>query len=326
MRVRQDLSGGGDAALLVRALLRDEGLREAGIRLGARREAREEFERLCRRLDCPAEGWPARVQERALATELGRRFPSNLRVRQKLSDPEWGAAGGRTLRLSSGSLLWTGAAPEILLPFAVHGSVRADGKTRHHAEAAAGFTRAEALEEGLGRLEVLDAWQEGAELQVKVRHFLGGKPAGESVRVACDPVLWAQAAARLVPDADLAAWRPRLSRLWLAHCAQAGEWTAPPGDVRHFLAQRLLLPEEFARHHPPAFPARLPTVPAPDEASIARVFPDELRGEGWTLRTEPDVWKGSIELYPLEGKPPVKLDRIARPDAWKGWSLSLRLR
>jgi ATP-dependent helicase HrpB len=40
MRVRQDLSGGGDAALLVRALLRDEGLREAGIRLGARREAR----------------------------------------------------------------------------------------------------------------------------------------------------------------------------------------------------------------------------------------------------------------------------------------------
>lgn len=327
VRERQDLSkGDGDAGLLVRSVRRDEPVREAAVHMGSWREAREEFLRLCTRLDCPSEGWPARTQTGTLLGTLARLAPSNLRVRQKLSNPEWTAPGGRALRLARGSLLALEPAPEILLPLSVHGSRRDDGRTVHYAECAAGFSRAQVLEEGLGRLEVLDAWQEGPALWVKVRHFLGGKPVGESVRTADDPALWAQAVARTVPDADLVLWRGKLSRLWLSRCAKAGEWSAPPGDVRHFLAQALLLPEELAKHHPPAFPARLPGVPEADELAIAEAFPPVLRGEGWALRVEPDVWKGKVELFPLEGKAPVKLDRICRLAAWKGWGVSLRLK
>jgi len=327
MQARQDLSNAaGDVALLARSVQSGEGVREAGIHTGAWREAREEFDRLCRRLDCPPEGWPASVQSATLALEWARLFPSSLRVRQKLSDPVWSAPGGRSLRLSKGSLLSLVPAPEVLLPVSVHGSVRHDGKTVHYAEAAVGFSRAQVLEHGLGRLEVVDAWQDGAELKVKVRHFLGGKPVGESVREADVTALWAQAVARLVPDSDLGAWRGKLGRLWLAHCARVGEWIAPPGEVRHFLAQSLVLPLEFAKHRMPLFPARLPSVPAADEFLLAEAFPETIAGEGWTARVEPDVWKGKVELFPIEGRPPVKLEKIARPAAWKGWSLSLRLR
>ncbi|MEN9354050.1 MAG: hypothetical protein RL318_1375 [Fibrobacterota bacterium] len=327
IQARQDLSaGGGDVSLLARAVQRTEGIREAGLHMGAWREAREEFDRLCLRLGCGVDGWPAATQSRTLALELARLFPSNLRIRQKLSDPVWTAPGGRNLKLSRGSLAFLEPTPEFLLPIAVHGSQRHDGKVVHHAEAAVGFTRAQVLEEGLGRLEVVDAWQEGAVLKVKVRHSLSGKPLGESVRDAEDPMLWAQAVARLVPDADLSLWRGKLGRLWLSHCARGGEWRAPPGEVRHFLAQSLLQPQELAKHHLPHFPARLPTVPEVDELLLREAFPETLAGEGWVVRVEPDVWKGKIELLPLEGKPPVKLDRIERPAAWKGWGLSLRLR
>lgn len=327
MRARQELSSGlGDAGLLVRAVLSGPEVREAGVHMGAWREAREEFARLCARHGVEPDGWPAQVQARTLVQELARLFPSNLRVRQKLSNPEWAAPGGRTLRLSSGSLLSLEASPEILMPLSVHGSQRSDGKVSHYGEAAAGFSRAQLLEAGLGRLEVLEAWQEGAEVKAKVRHVLAGKPVGESVRTADEPAVWAQAVARLVPDADLSPWRGKLSRLWLAQCARVGEWSAPPGDVRHFLAQSLLLPQELSRHKLPLFPARLPTVPEVDELLLAETFPETLCGEGWVLRVEPDPWKGKIELFPVEGKPPVKIDRIERPAAWKGWGLALRLK
>jgi len=328
MQVRQELScAAGDTAFLAAAVQApQEVVRAAGVHIGAWREAREEFERLRNRMGCAPEGWPRDPQGRTLALEFSRLLPSQLRLRQNPSRPTWSAPGGRALHLSQGSLQSQLPPAEVLLALSVHGNHRADGKIVHYAEAAQGFSRAEVLSEGLGRLEVQEAWEEDGTLQVRVRHVVAGQPLGESVRAADTPQLWAQGCVRMVPTGDLARVREELSRWWLQQCLDAGHWIAPPGDERAFLVQALLEEEEFSRHRPPRPPLRLPRPPTADEARLALAFPPELSGEGWKLSVTPDVWRGRIELRPLEGRPPVKLDRIGQPEAWKGWTLACRMR
>jgi len=196
----------------------------------------------------------------------------------------------------------------------------------HYAEAVHGLTRSEVLGEGLGRMEVLDAWSQEGDVWVKVRHYVAGKPVGDSVREAAQPWLWAQGVAKLWLDADLVALRQELSNWWMWRCLQAGCWLAPPGDVRIFLAEQLQLPEILAMHRPPRCPLRLPRPGAVDPVLLDQAYPAVLAGDGWKAQVQYDVWKGRIELRPLEGKPPVKLDTIVRPLAWNGWGLSVRFK
>jgi len=334
MRMRQELSGGsGDAGLLAAAVQADaQAARSAGIHLGAWREAREEFSRLCARMGCEPEGWPSHVQGKALGIGFARILPTCLRMRQGTvgkgagSQPVWSAPGGRSLRLSQGSLAAQGPAPELMVTLCVHGSQRSDGKLVHTAEAVQGLTRSEVVSEGLGRMEVLEAWKDGEDVWVKVRHYVAGRPVGDSVREATDPALWAQGVARLWLDADLASLRQELSNWWMWKCLQDGAWSAPPGDVRVFLTEQLLLPEILSAQRLPRCPVRLPRPAAVDADALAQAYPDRFSGPDWTVQVQYDVWKGRVELRSLEGKPPVHLERIARPAAWNGWSLSLRLR